>query len=380
MPQIVYIQGREVLDSRGNPTVEVDVLTSDGSFGRAIVPSGASTGAHEALELRDGDKTRYMGKGVLKAVANVNEKIAPALIKEHIPVTEQRFIDKFLIDMDGTSGKKNLGANAILGVSLACAKAAADLMGMPLYRYLGGSNTYLLPVPMMNILNGGAHADNNVDLQEFMVMPVGFESFSEGLRCGIEVFHSLKKVLSAKGLNTAVGDEGGFAPDLKSNREAIESIMEAIEKAGYKAGKQVFIAMDPAASELYDKKTKKYVLSGEGKKFTTAQMVDFYAKLAKDFPIISIEDGLAEEDWDGFVELTKKIGDKVQIVGDDLYVTNPTFLQKGIEKKASNSILIKLNQIGSLTETLDTIAMAKRNGMTAVVSHRSGETEDYDHL
>jgi len=376
MPQIVFIQGREVLDSRGNPTVEVDVLTADGSFGRAIVPSGASTGKYEALELRDGDKKRYMGKGVLKAINNINTKIAPALINEHIPVTEQRFIDRFLIDMDGTKGKKKLGANAILGVSLACAKAAANYMGLPLYRYLGGSNTYLMPVPMMNILNGGSHADNNVDLQEFMVMPVGFDTFSDGLRCGIEIFHHLKKVLSSKGLNTAVGDEGGFAPNLKSNREAIEVIMQAIRKAGYRAGSQVFIAMDAAASEFYNKKTKKYELKGEGRKLSSGQMVELLAKLTKDFPIISIEDGLDEDDWKGFKDLTAKVGDKVQIVGDDLFVTNPIRLQKGIDQGSANSILIKLNQIGSLTETLDTIAMAKRNGMTAVVSHRSGETED----
>ncbi len=376
MAQIALVFAREILDSRGNPTVEVDVLTSDGSFGRAIVPSGASTGAYEALELRDGDKSRYLGKGVLKAIENVNEKIAPALLNENIPVTEQRLIDSLLLELDGTDDKKNLGANAILGVSLACAKAAADFMGFPLYRYIGGSNVHLLPVPMMNILNGGSHADNNVDLQEFMVMPAGFDSFSEALRCGIEIFHNLKKVLASKGLNTAVGDEGGFAPNLKSNREAIEIIMIAIEKAGYKAGEQVYIALDPAASEFYDKKKKVYDLAGEGKKLTSGQMVDFYEKLSGDFPIISIEDGHAEDDWDGFAALNKRIGDRVQIVGDDLFVTNPKRLSKGIELGAANSILIKLNQIGTLTETLDTIAMAKENMMTTVISHRSGETED----
>ncbi len=376
MARIIFVHGREVLDSRGNPTVEVDILTTDGSFGRAIVPSGASTGKYEAHELRDGDKARYLGRGVLKAVENVNEEIAPALVEESIPVTEQRLIDQYLIDLDGTDGKKKLGANAILGVSLACAKAAADYMGHPLYRYLGGSNAHVLPVPMMNILNGGKHADNNVDLQEFMVMPAGFDSFSEALRCGIEVFHNLKKVLSAKGYNTAVGDEGGFAPNLKSNREAIEVIMAGIEKAGYKAGEQVFIALDPAASEFYDRDSKIYNLAGEGRKLSSDEMVDYYAGLANDFPIISIEDGHAEDDWDGFVKLTERIGDRVQVVGDDLFVTNPKRLSKGIEMKAANSILIKLNQIGTLTETLDTIALAKDNGMTAVVSHRSGETED----
>jgi enolase len=376
MARIIFVHGREVLDSRGNPTVEVDILTADGSFGRAIVPSGASTGKYEAHELRDGDKARFFGKGVLKAVENVNEEIAPSLVDESIPVTEQRLIDQYLIDLDGTDGKKKLGANAILGVSLACAKAAADYMGHPLYRYLGGSNAHVLPVPMMNILNGGKHADNNVDLQEFMVMPAGFDSFSEALRCGIEVFHNLKKVLSAKGYNTAVGDEGGFAPNLKSNREAIEVVMAGIEKAGYKAGEQVFIALDPAASEFYDKNSEMYDLASEGRKLSTDEMVDYYAGLAGDFPIISIEDGLAEDDWDGFVKLTERIGDRVQIVGDDLFVTNPKRLSKGIEMKAANSILIKLNQIGTLTETLDTIALAKDNGMTAVVSHRSGETED----
>jgi enolase len=376
MAQIILVHGREVLDSRGNPTVEVEVLTADGSFGRAIVPSGASTGSYEAIELRDGDKSRYLGKGVLKAVENVNERIAPAMLSENIPVTEQRLIDKFLIDLDGSDDKSNLGANAMLGVSLACAHSAADYMGLPLYRYLGGSNAHLLPVPMMNILNGGSHADNNVDIQEFMVMPVGFDTFSEALRCGIEVFHNLKKVLSEQKLSTAVGDEGGFAPNLESNRKAIELIVKSIEKAGYKPGEQVFIALDPAASEFYDKGSKKYKLEGEGRTLSSNEMVDFYEELVKHFPIISIEDGLAEDDWDGFVELNKRLGKKIQIMGDDLFVTNPKRLAKGIELKAANSILIKLNQIGTLTETLDTIAMAKENMMTAVVSHRSGETED----
>jgi enolase len=383
MARIIFVHGREVLDSRGNPTVEVDVLTADGSFGRAIVPSGASTGEHEAHELRDGDKARFSGKGVLKAVENVNEEIAQALVDESIPVTEQRLIDQFLIDLDGSDCKKRLGANAILGVSLACAKAAANYMGHPLYRYLGGSNAHILPVPMMNILNGGKHADNNVDLQEFMIVPAGFDSFSDALRCGIEVFHNLKEVLhdkrketKDKGYSTAVGDEGGFAPDLESNREAIKFIMAGIKKAGYEAGEQVFIAIDPAASELYDKNSKTYDLVGEGRKLSSDEMVDYYAGLAKDFPIISIEDGHAEDDWDGFVKLTKRIGDRVQVVGDDLFVTNPKRLVKGIAIKAANSILIKLNQIGTLTETLDTMALARDNGMTAIVSHRSGETED----
>ncbi len=376
MAQIVFVHGREVFDSRGNPTVEVDVLTADGSFGRATVPSGASTGAHEALELRDGEKGRFLGKGVLNAVACVNDEIGPALVDESIPVTEQRLIDRFLIELDGSEGKKRLGANSILGVSLACAKAAANYLGLPLYRCIGGSNAHLLPVPMMNILNGGKHADNNVDLQEFMIVPAGFETFSDALRCGIEVFHSLREVLAGNGYGTAVGDEGGFAPNLKSNREAIEIIMKGIEKTRYEAGEHVFIALDPAASEFFDASSKAYVLAGEDRTMSSDEMIDFYIGLANDFPIISIEDGLAEDDWDGFVKLTERIGDKVQIVGDDLFVTNPKRLAKGVALRAANSILIKLNQIGTLTETLDTMAMARDNGMTTVISHRSGETED----
>ncbi|MBD3217136.1 MAG: phosphopyruvate hydratase [candidate division Zixibacteria bacterium] len=376
MSLILMIIGREILDSRGNPTVEVECYLDDGSFGRAAVPSGASTGAYEALELRDGDKKRYNGKGVLKAVANVNEKIGPALVKEGIPATEQKMIDEFLLELDGSDGKKNLGANAILGVSLAVCKAAAELCGLPLYRYIGGANANILPVPMMNILNGGKHADNTVDLQEFMVMPVGASSFREGLRWGSEIFQSLKKVLSSKGMATSVGDEGGFAPNLKTNREALEVITTAVEKAGYKPGDQILYALDPAATEFFDTKTKVYDLAGEGRKLSSPEMVEFYSDLCKEFPIISIEDGLAEDDWDGFVEMTKVLGDKVQIVGDDLFVTNPKRLITGIEKKAANSILIKLNQIGSLSETLETIEMAQKNNLTAVVSHRSGETED----
>ena len=376
MSQILLISGREILDSRGNPTIEVECYLDDGSFGRAAVPSGASTGAYEALELRDGDKKRYLGKGVLKAVDHVNNKIGPALVKEGIPATEQKMIDQFLLEMDGTDDKSELGANAILGVSLAVCKAAAEMSGLPLYRYLGGTNSNLLPVPMMNILNGGSHADNTVDLQEFMIMPVGAESFREGLRWGSEIFHTLKKVLSEKKLATSVGDEGGFAPNLKSNREALEIISTAVKKAGFKLGDDIRFALDPAASEFYDTKAKIYNLAGEGRKLKSSEMVEYYEQLCKDFPIISIEDGLAEDDWDGFVEMNAKLGDKIQIVGDDLFVTNPTRLSRGIELKAANSILIKLNQIGSLTETLETIEMAQKNKFTAVVSHRSGETED----
>ncbi len=376
MPKIAQCRAREILDSRGNPTVEVDVLLEDGSFGRAAVPSGASTGTNEALELRDGDKKRYGGKGVLKACENVNDKIVPALKEESIDVLNQREVDEFLISLDGTPGKKTLGANAILGVSLAVAKAAASYSMLPLYRYVGGTNVHVLPVPMMNILNGGKHADNKVDLQEFMIMPVGADTFAEALRIGVEVFHSLKGVLKAKGYNTAVGDEGGFAPDLKSNREALEVISEAVTKAGYKLGADVMLALDPAASEFYDDKKKKYVLAGEGRQLTTDQMIEFYQELVKSFPIISIEDGLAESDWDGFTKMTKELGSKVQIVGDDLFVTNQIFLNKGIQLKAANAVLIKLNQIGTLTETLDTINMATRAGFASVVSHRSGETED----
>ncbi len=376
MPKIAQCLAREILDSRGNPTVEVDVLLDDGSFGRAAVPSGASTGSHEALELRDGDKKRYLGKGVLKAVANVNDKIVPALKEDGMDVLNQRELDNFLLGLDGTPEKKNLGANALLGVSLAVAKAAASYSMLSFYRYVGGANARVLPLPMMNILNGGKHADNKVDLQEFMIMPAGAESFAEALRMGAEVFHALKGVLHGKKYNTAVGDEGGFAPDLKSNREALEVITEAVEKAGYKPGSDVLFALDPAASEFFDKKTKKYHLAGEGRSLTTDEMVDFYKELCKAFPIISIEDGLAEHDWDGFKKLTHEIGDKVQIVGDDLFVTNPIFLDRGIREKAANAILIKLNEIGTLTETLDTIQMATRAGFTSIISHRSGETED----
>ncbi len=376
MPQISQCQAREILDSRGNPTLEVDIVLNDGSFGRAAVPSGASTGSNEALELRDGDSKRFMGKGVLKAIANVNDKIAPALMDEGIDVLSQREIDEFMIALDGTNGKSKLGANALLGVSLAVCKAAAQYSLLPLYRYIGGVDAHLLPTPMMNILNGGKHADNRVDLQEFMIMPVGAESFAEALRMGAEIFHHLKKVLSAKGYNTSVGDEGGFAPDLKSNREALEVISEAVGKSGYKLGEQVLLALDPAATEFYDGKKKKYILAGEDRELTSDEMVAFYEQLCKDFPIISIEDGLAEDDWQGFANLTAAVGERVQIVGDDLFVTNPEFLARGIAESAANSILIKLNQIGTLTETLDTIRLAVRNRFTPVISHRSGETED----
>jgi enolase len=374
MSTIIEIYAREVLDSRGNPTVEVEVYTESGAFGRAIVPSGASTGEYEAVELRDGDKERYLGKGVLNAVNNVNENIAPELIG--FDVLDQVGIDQTLIELDGTENKGKLGANAILGVSMAVAHAAADFLGVPLYVYLGGFNSKTLPVPMMNILNGGEHADNNVDIQEFMVMPVGAESFPEALRMGTEIFHSLKAVLKAKGLNTAVGDEGGFAPNLGSNEEALQTIMEAIEKAGYKPGEQVRLAMDVAASELFNKEDGKYHLTGEGVVKSSEEMVAFYEDLVNKYPIVSIEDGLDENDWDGFKLLTERIGDRVQLVGDDLFVTNTTKLSEGIEKGIANSILIKVNQIGTLTETFDAIEMAKRAGYTAVISHRSGESED----
>lgn len=374
MTIISDVYAREILDSRGNPTVEVEVWTESGGYGRAGVPSGASTGAFEAVELRDGDKSRYLGKGVMNAVDNVNNIIAPELIGRDS--LEQILIDKMLIELDGTPNKGKLGANAILGVSMACARAAADTLGLPLYQYLGGVNGKTLPVPMMNILNGGQHADNNVDIQEFMVMPVGACCFKEALRIGAEIFHSLKSVLKCKGLNTAVGDEGGFAPNLTSNEEALATIVEAIEKAGYVPGKDVMLAIDVAATELYNPETKIYTLEGENRKFTQAEMVDFYADLVKKYPIISIEDGMNEEDWEGWKMLTERLGDKVQIVGDDLFVTNTERLNKGIELKAANSILIKLNQIGTITETLDAIEMAKKAGFTAVVSHRSGETDD----
>ncbi|WJQ13678.1 phosphopyruvate hydratase [Geobacillus stearothermophilus] len=374
MSAIIDVYAREVLDSRGNPTVEVEVYTEEGGFGRALVPSGASTGEYEAVELRDGDKNRYLGKGVLKAVENVNEVIAPEIIG--LEVADQVAIDRALIELDGTENKSKLGANAILGVSLAVARAAADELGLPLYQYLGGFNAKTLPVPMMNILNGGAHADNNVDIQEFMIMPVGAESFREALRMGAEIFHSLKAVLKAKGYNTAVGDEGGFAPNLKSNEEALQTIIEAIEKAGYKPGEQVMLAMDVASSELYNKEDGKYHLEGEGVVKTSEEMVAWYEELVSKYPIISIEDGLDENDWEGHKLLTERLGKKVQLVGDDLFVTNTKKLAEGIEKGVGNSILIKVNQIGTLTETFDAIEMAKRAGYTAVVSHRSGETED----
>ena len=367
---------REILDSRGNPTIEVEVFLEDGSVGRAAVPSGASTGEHEALELRDQDKTRYLGKGVQKAVKNVNEIIAPQLMDSDLMIFEQQELDKFLMELDGTPDKSKLGANAILGVSLAVCKACAASLGMPLFKYMGGVNAKLLPVPQMNILNGGSHADNNVDLQEFMIMPVGASSFKEALRMGAEVFHNLKKVLKGKKYNTSVGDEGGFAPNLKSNEEALQMVMEGIESAGYNAGKDILLALDPAASTFYDSKEKVYVLKSENRKLTTSEMIEFYADLVKKYPIISIEDGLAEDDWKGWKEMTQKLGDKIQIVGDDLYVTNMQRLKRGIQQESTNSILIKLNQIGTLTETLDAIEMAKKAGFTAVISHRSGETED----
>ncbi|MDF2949265.1 MAG: eno [Sedimentibacter sp.] len=374
MTIISDVYAREILDSRGNPTIEVEVRTESGGYGRAGVPSGASTGAFEAVELRDGDKSRYLGKGVQNAVDNVNNIIAPELIGRDS--LDQVSIDNFLIELDGTHNKGKLGANAILGVSIAVAKAAADTLGLTLYQYLGGVNGKVLPVPMMNILNGGQHADNNVDIQEFMVMPVGACCFKEALRMGTEVFHSLKSVLKSKGLNTAVGDEGGFAPNLSSNEEALTTIVEAIEKAGYVPGKDIMLALDVAATDLFDPETKVYTWDGEGRKFTQSEMVDFYVDLVNKYPIISIEDGMNEEDWEGWKMLTEKLGERVQLVGDDLFVTNTERLKKGIELKVANSILIKLNQIGTITETLDSIEMAKRAGYTAVVSHRSGETDD----
>jgi enolase len=374
MSVITDVFAREILDSRGNPTIEVDVYLEDGSMGRAAVPSGASTGAFEAVELRDGDKSRYLGKGVLTAVDNVNEIIAPEL--EGWDVFDQVGIDKFMKELDGTPNKAKLGANAILGVSIAVAKAAAESTGLSLYEYVGGTNAKTLPVPMMNIMNGGAHADNNVDIQEFMVMPVGATSFREALRWGAEIYHSLKAVLKSKGLATGVGDEGGFAPNLPTNEDALKVIMEAIEKAGYKPGEQIKLALDVAANELFDEKTGKYTLASEGREFTAAELVDYYAGLVEKYPIISIEDGLAEDDWSAWQLMVEKLGDKIQIVGDDLYVTNTERLSRGIKERSSNSILIKLNQIGSITETLDAIEMAKRAGFTTISSHRSGETAD----
>ncbi len=374
MTIISDVYAREILDSRGNPTIEVEVYTESGGFGRAGVPSGASTGAFEAVELRDKDASRYMGKGVQNAVDNVNNIIAPELIGRD--ALDQVLIDNLLIELDGTPNKAKLGANAILGVSIACAKAAADTLGLQLHQYLGGVNGKVFPVPMMNILNGGQHADNNVDIQEFMVMPVGACCFKEALRMGTEVFHSLRGVLKSKGLSTSVGDEGGFAPNLSSNEEALATIVEAIEKAGYVPGKDLMLALDVAATELYDPETKIYSLEGEGRKFTQAEIVDFYAALVDKYPIISIEDGMNEEDWEGWKMLTEKLGGRIQLVGDDLFVTNTERLKKGIDMKVANSILIKLNQIGTITETLDAIEMAERAGYTAVISHRSGETDD----
>ena len=374
MSVIESVYAREVLDSRGNPTVEVEVVLESGAEGRAIVPSGASTGAFEAVELRDGDKSRYLGKGTQTAVDNVNNIIAEQL--EGMESTDQPAIDALLIELDGTHNKGKLGANAILGVSMAVARASAEELGLPLYQYIGGVNAKQLPVPMMNILNGGEHADNSVDVQEFMILPVGAPTFKEGLRMGAEVFHSLKKVLSERGLACGVGDEGGFAPNLGSNREALELIVEAIEKAGYEPGKDVMLGLDVAATEMYDKETKLYDLKHEGKKLTAEEMVDLYEDWATNFPIITIEDGLDEEDWDGWKVLTERLGKKIQLVGDDLFVTNTERLERGIEAGVANSILIKVNQIGTITETLDAIEMAKRAGYTAVISHRSGETED----
>lgn len=372
MPEIIEIIAREVLDSRGNPTIEVEVYTESGAFGRAMVPSGASTGEHEALELRDGDKKRYLGKGVEKAVANVNEVIATELIG--VDTTEQRLIDTLLLDLDGTENKSVLGANAMLGVSMAAMKAGADFLGLPLYRYIGGIGAKVLPVPMMNIFNGGKHAANNVDMQEFMIVPAGAPTIKEAVRYGAEVFHAFKKILAEKGYSTSVGDEGGFAPNLSNNREPLEYMMKAVEKAGYRPGEEIFFAMDPASSEFF--KEGLYHLAGDGKKLNSGEMVDYYEKLVKDFPVISIEDGLAEDDWEGWEELTRRLGSRIQLVGDDIFVTNVKRLQRGIESKCGNSILIKVNQIGTISETLDTIEMAKTHGYTCVVSHRSGETED----
>jgi enolase len=373
---IELIQGRQVLDSRGNPTVEVDVLLEDGTLGRAAVPSGASTGEHEAVELRDDDKKKWLGKGVSKAVNNINTKIAPELIG--LDPRDQEAVDQLMIDLDGTPNKAKLGANAILGVSMAVAKAAAEASGLPLYRYLGGTAARTLPVPMMNILNGGKHADNNVDFQEFMIQPWGFDSFGEAMRAGVEIYHALKKVLHKQGLSTAVGDEGGFAPDLKDNEDALKVIAEAVDAAGYKFGRQIFVALDPAASELWDnqKKGYKFFKSNPDKIVKSEEMIDYWAKWCEKYPIRSIEDGLAENDWDGWKKLTERLGDKVQLVGDDLFVTNVKFLEKGIKSDTGNSILVKVNQIGTLSETFAAVNMAIRNGYTAVLSHRSGETED----
>lgn len=374
MSIIEDVYGREIMDSRGNPTVEVEIVLNDGSFGRAAVPSGASTGAFEACELRDSESSRYMGKGVITAVDNVNELIADALVG--MDATDQRSVDAELIALDGTPNKTKLGANAILGASLAAAKAAAESTELTLYSYIGGANAHLLPTPMMNVLNGGAHADNNVDFQEFMIMPVGASTFAEALRWCAEIYHTLKGVLKERGLSTAVGDEGGFAPNLADNEEPLKLLSEAVTKAGYELGTQVMFAMDPASTEYYDVEKKRYVLAGEDRELTSEEMVDYWEALADKYPLISLEDGMAEEDWDGWKLLTDRIGKKVQLVGDDLFVTNSARLKEGIEKGVANAILIKLNQIGSLTETLDTIEMAKQAGYTCVISHRSGETED----
>ncbi len=375
MSAIAQILAREILDSRGNPTIEVDVITDDGIIGSAAVPSGASTGVHEAVELRDGDTTRYMGKGVLKAVSNVREVFGPELTGAF--VSSQAAIDQHMIKMDGSANKSNLGANAMLGISLACAKAAAQSHGMPLYRYIGGVNANVLPIPMMNILNGGAHADNKIDFQEFMVMPVGAKSFSEALRMGTEVFHHLKAVLKKDGYSTNVGDEGGFAPNLGSNVDAIEYVLKAIESAGYKAGEDIYIAMDAASSEFFDAKKNKYIFKkSSGQELTPEEMVEFWKDWSEKYPIISIEDGMAEDDWDGWLKLTQSIGSKVQLVGDDLFVTNTKRLSQGIKSGTANSILIKVNQIGTLTETIEAVEMATLSGYTSVMSHRSGETED----
>ena len=375
MTTIIDIQAREILDSRGNPTVEADVILDSGAMGRAAVPSGASTGEHEAIELRDGDKKRYLGKGVLKAVNNIESKIMPELLG--LDATDQIRVDQAMLDLDGTPNKAKLGANAILAVSLATAKAAANALGQPLYKYIGGPNAKVLPVPMANVINGGAHSDAPIDFQEFMIMPKGLPTFSEGLRAITEIFHALKGVLKKRGLSTAVGDEGGFAPALKGTEDALECILKATKAAGYKAGKEIFLALDVASSEFYDGKKKRYVFKkGDGRKMTADEMVDYYAKLTKKYPIISIEDGCDENDWKGWKKLTDKIGDRVQLVGDDLFVTNVKFLQRGIDSATANSILVKVNQIGSLTETLDAVELAHNHNYTAVLSHRSGETED----
>ena len=375
MSYISEIFARQILDSRGNPTVEVDVITDEGAIGRAAVPSGASTGIHEAAELRDGDKKKYLGKGVLKAVSNVNKTIAPALLGND--VADQTGIDEMMIELDGTPNKSKLGANAILAVSMAVAKAAAEEAALPLFRYIGGTNAKTLPIPMMNILNGGAHADNKIDFQEFMVMPVGASSFSEGLRWGVEIFHALKSVLKKKGYSTNVGDEGGFAPDIQSNEEAIDTVMLAISAAGFKAGTQIAIAMDPAVSEMYDSAKKVYHFhKSDGKKLSSEKMVDFWASWVKNYPIVSIEDGMAEDDWAGWKLLTEKVGKKIQLVGDDLFVTNVLRLQKGIDTGTANGLLVKVNQIGTITETINAVTLAQHNGYNTIMSHRSGETED----